>query len=202
MRRRRVLILILLVAVGRHRLLRPVPRWRCCRSTAIASAIAPASANSGHVLLERLLAEPDRWLGANLVILALASVAATTAATLLALRTGVHWALPLMMVALTIVMIVFCELAPKIFAAVHAESVALGSAYIYRVLLWICTAAGVAQQPASRRASCACSASRAPRPADAGAVDRRAADRGRGSKSRWCRSAIGRCCCRSSISST
>ena len=34
-------------------------------------------------------------------------------------------------------MIVFCELAPKIFAAVHAESVALGSAYIYRVLLWI-----------------------------------------------------------------
>ena len=33
-------------------------------------------------------ARPDRWLGANLVILALASVAATTAATLLAQRTG------------------------------------------------------------------------------------------------------------------
>lgn len=91
------------------------------------------------MLLEKLLAEPDRWLGANLVILALASVAATTAATLLAQRTGVQWALPLMMVALTIVMIVVCELTPKIFAAVHAESVALGSAYIYRVLLWICT---------------------------------------------------------------
>ena len=39
-------------------------------------------------LLEKLLAQPDRWLGANLVILALASVAASTAATLLALRTG------------------------------------------------------------------------------------------------------------------
>ncbi len=38
---------------------------------------------------------------------------------------------------LTVVMIVFCELAPKIFAAVHAERVALGSTYIYRVLLWI-----------------------------------------------------------------
>ena len=37
---------------------------------------------------------------------------------------------------LTVVMIVFCELAPKIFAATHAERVALGSAYIYRVLLW------------------------------------------------------------------
>lgn len=90
-------------------------------------------------LLERLLAAPDRWLGANLVILALSSVAATTAATLLAQRTGVEWALPAMMIVLTIVMIVFCELTPKIFAAVHAEAVALGSAYIYRVLLWICT---------------------------------------------------------------
>ena len=39
-------------------------------------------------LLERLLAQPDRWLGANLVILALASVAASTVATLLALRSG------------------------------------------------------------------------------------------------------------------
>ncbi|HEY3809550.1 MAG TPA: CNNM domain-containing protein [Steroidobacteraceae bacterium] len=91
------------------------------------------------LLLERLLAEPDRWLGANLVILALASVAATTAATLLAQRSGVEWALPLMMIMLTIVMIVFCELTPKIFAAVHAEAVALGSAYIYLVLLWVCT---------------------------------------------------------------
>ena len=89
-------------------------------------------------LLERLLEQPDRWLGANLVILALASVAASTIATLLALRSGQRFALPLMMGALTIVVIGFCELAPKIFAAVHAESVALGSTYIYRVLLW-CT---------------------------------------------------------------
>jgi len=91
------------------------------------------------LLLEKLLAAPDRWLGANLVILALASVAATTAATLLAQRTGIHWALPVMMIVLTIVMIVFCELTPKIFGAVRAESVALGSAYIYLVLLWVCT---------------------------------------------------------------
>jgi Mg2+/Co2+ transporter CorB len=79
-------------------------------------------------LLEKLLAQPDRWLGANLVILALASVAATTAATLLAQRTGQPLALPAMMIVLTVVMIVFCELAPKIFAAVHSEGVALGSA--------------------------------------------------------------------------
>jgi Mg2+/Co2+ transporter CorB len=88
-------------------------------------------------LLERLLNKPDEWLGANLVILALASVAASTVATLLALRIPHELALPAMMGVLTIVIIVFCELAPKIFGAVHAESVALGSTYVYRVLLGI-----------------------------------------------------------------
>ncbi len=94
-------------------------------------------------LLDRLLAQPDQWLGANLVILALASVAASTVATLLtqriALRFGVSTdlALPVMMGLLTTVIIVFCELAPKIYSAVHAESVALGSAHIYRALLWV-----------------------------------------------------------------
>ena len=88
-------------------------------------------------MLERLLSEPDRWLGANLVILALASVAATTVVNVLALRTGHRLALPIMALLLAVVMIVFCELAPKIYAAVHAEPLALGSAYIYRVLLWI-----------------------------------------------------------------
>ena len=90
-------------------------------------------------LLERLLATPDQWLGANLVILALASVAASTVATLLALRINHPYALPGVMALLTVIMIVFCELAPKIFAAVHSESVALSSAMIYRVLLWITT---------------------------------------------------------------
>jgi Mg2+/Co2+ transporter CorB len=87
--------------------------------------------------LERLLERPDRWLGANLVILALASVAATTVVTLLALRTGYRLALPIMAGLLAAFMIVFCELAPKIFAAVHAEWLALGSAYIYQTLLWV-----------------------------------------------------------------
>lgn len=88
-------------------------------------------------MLERLLAKPDQWLGANLVMLALASVAASTVATLLALRIPHELAVPAMMATLTIVMIVFCELAPKIYAALHAESVSLGSAYIYRALAWL-----------------------------------------------------------------
>jgi Mg2+/Co2+ transporter CorB len=87
-------------------------------------------------LLEKLLAQPDRWLGANLVILALASVAASTVATLLALRSALPHAIAVEMVLLTVIVIVFCELAPKIFAAVHAEGVALRSAFVYQLLLW------------------------------------------------------------------
>jgi Mg2+/Co2+ transporter CorB len=88
-------------------------------------------------LLERLLAKPDDWLGANLVILAAASVFASAVATILAQRTGHTYAVPIVGAALTVVMIVFCELAPKIYAATHPEPVALSSSYVYRVLVLI-----------------------------------------------------------------
>ncbi len=88
-------------------------------------------------LLERLLSKPDDWLGANLVILAAASVFASAVATLLAQRTGHPYAVPIVGSALTVVMIVFCELAPKIYAATHPEPVALSSSYVYRALVLI-----------------------------------------------------------------
>lgn len=88
-------------------------------------------------LLERLLSKPDDWLGANLVILAAASVFASAVATLLAQRTHHPYAVPIVGAALTVVMIVFCELAPKIYAATHPEPVALSSSYIYRALVMI-----------------------------------------------------------------
>ena len=44
--------------------------------------------------LDALLSKPDSWLGANLVVLALASVAASSIATLLAQRTGYEHADP------------------------------------------------------------------------------------------------------------
>jgi magnesium and cobalt exporter, CNNM family len=85
--------------------------------------------------LERLLQKPDDWLGANLVILAGASVFASAIATVLAQRTGYPYAVPLAGAALTIIVIVFCELAPKIYAAANPEGVALHAAGIYRVLV-------------------------------------------------------------------
>src|SRR2546421_5246017 len=88
-------------------------------------------------VLERLLQKPDDWLGANLVILAAASVFSSAIATILAQRTGYPYAVPLAGVLLTIVVIVFCELAPKIYAAANPEGVALHAAGIYRVLVLV-----------------------------------------------------------------
>ena len=64
-------------------------------------------------MLERLLQKPDDWLGANLVILAAASVFASAIATILAQRTGHALRRAARRLVLTIVMIVFCELAPE-----------------------------------------------------------------------------------------
>lgn len=95
-----------------------------------------AAANESRArILEKLLQKPDDWLGVNLVILAAASVFASQIATLLAQRSGYQLALPVAGVALTIVMIVFCELAPKLYAALHPEPVALGSSWVYRGLV-------------------------------------------------------------------
>src|SRR5580704_12282368 len=97
-------------------------------------------AQAGHRqarTLERLLQKPDDWLGANLVILAGASVFASAIATILAQRTGERYAVPLAGAVLTLIVIVFCELAPKIYAAANPEGVALHAAGIYRVLVLV-----------------------------------------------------------------
>jgi len=88
-------------------------------------------------VLEELLQKPDDWLGANLVILAAASVFASALATILAQRTGHPYAVPVTGFVLTVVVVVFCELAPKIYAATYPELVALSAARIYRALVVI-----------------------------------------------------------------
>lgn len=88
-------------------------------------------------VLERLLQKPDDWLGANLVILAAASTFASSVTTILAQRVDNPYAVPFAISVLTVAMIVFCELAPKIYAATHPEPVALSSSYIYRALVWV-----------------------------------------------------------------
>ena len=88
-------------------------------------------------LLERLLRKPEEWLGANLVIVAAANVFASAIATVLAQRTGYRYAVPATGVLLTLAVIVFGELTPKIYAAAHPESAALRAAPVYRVLVFL-----------------------------------------------------------------
>ena len=101
-------------------------------------AAAKAGKRTARVL-DSLLSKPDSWLGANLVVLALASVAASSIATLLAQRTRYEHAIPATMAVLSVVIIVFCELAPKIYAALKPDPVALSSTYIYKVLVFLAT---------------------------------------------------------------
>jgi Mg2+/Co2+ transporter CorB len=89
--------------------------------------------------LDALLSKPESWLGANLVILALASVASSAIVTLLAQRTGNEYAIFIAGAALAVFMIVFCELAPKIFASLRPDPVAMSSTYIYKVLVILMT---------------------------------------------------------------
>lgn len=91
---------------------------------------------SARLLLQQL-ERPDEWLGANLIVLTISTMFIGSIATILALRSNIDWVVWVAPVALGTVVLVFCELAPKIYAARHTESVALGSAWIYRVLVLI-----------------------------------------------------------------
>jgi Mg2+/Co2+ transporter CorB len=124
-----VLILVIAFSSGTEVAMLSVNRYRVRHRAELGQGTA-------HTL-ERLLKRPDDWLGVNLVILAAASVFASQAATIIAQRSRLAFALSLTGVVLTIIMIVLGELVPKIFAATHAEAVALRSAYIYRTLVLV-----------------------------------------------------------------
>ncbi len=95
-------------------------------------------ASQGHKgarLAEKLLARPDRLIGVILLGNTLANVAAASIVTLLTLRiAGEHW-LAAANGVLTLVLLLFSEVGPKTYGAIHAERLALPAAYIYRPLL-------------------------------------------------------------------
>jgi Mg2+/Co2+ transporter CorB len=89
------------------------------------------------VLAEKLVKQPDRWLGVNLLWITLTTMFAPTVGTVLALRYGGDVLLTVTTVGLGLFTLVFCELAPKIYAALRPERVALPASYIYRPLLYV-----------------------------------------------------------------
>lgn len=99
-------------------------------------------ANRGHraaQLTEKLIRNPDRWLGVNLLWITLTTMGAPTVGVLLAQRYGGDALVFATTLGLGLFTVVFCELAPKIYAAVRPERMALPAAYIYWPLVWIST---------------------------------------------------------------
>jgi Mg2+/Co2+ transporter CorB len=89
----------------------------------------------GSRLTLRLLDEPDRLIGLILLGNNFVNVAASMLATLIALEAWGESALTVAAVILTLVILIFAEVAPKTFAALHPERVAIPAAYVYTPLL-------------------------------------------------------------------
>jgi len=95
-------------------------------------------ANSGHRgarLAQKLLTRPDRLIGLILLGNNLVNILAASIATVIAMRrfgdNGI-WISTLMM---TVIVLIFAEVAPKTVAALHPERVAFPASYILVVLL-------------------------------------------------------------------
>ncbi|MEM8983629.1 MAG: HlyC/CorC family transporter [Pseudomonadota bacterium] len=102
-------------------------------------------AKDGHrpsQLAEQILARPDRLIGLILLGNNLVNFSASTLTAIIALRIGgesaAATASALGTVILTLVVLIFAEVAPKTMAALYPERIALPAAYVYYPLLKIC----------------------------------------------------------------
>src|ERR1700684_3941169 len=89
----------------------------------------------GARLAEALLARPDRLIGLILLLSTLVNVATPILVGFIALKLGGEYLVAIGVIALTFVILIFCEVAPKTFGALNPERLALPAAYIYTPLL-------------------------------------------------------------------
>jgi Mg2+/Co2+ transporter CorB len=95
-------------------------------------------ANAGNRaarLAEGLLAHPDRLIGLILLLSTIVNVTAPMLVGFIALRMGGEFFVAFGVVGLTLVLLIFCEVAPKTYGALHPERLALPAAYVYTVLM-------------------------------------------------------------------
>lgn len=95
-------------------------------------------AQSGHrpaMLAQALLARPDRLLGMILLFNNFANIAASAVATILGYKLAGDMGIAIATGVLTLLVLVFAEVAPKTLAAVRPEAVAFRSVYILTPLL-------------------------------------------------------------------
>ncbi len=93
--------------------------------------------HKGAIRASRLLEEPDRLLGLILLGNNLVNIAAASLATLIALRTLGEAGVALAAGLLTLVILIFAEVAPKTLAALHPERIAFPAAWALTVLMKI-----------------------------------------------------------------
>jgi Mg2+/Co2+ transporter CorB len=93
--------------------------------------------NRGARLAEALLAHPDRLIGLILLLSTVVNVTAPILMGVIALRLGGDFLVAFGVLILTVVLLIFCEVAPKTFGALHPERLALPAAYIYTPLLFV-----------------------------------------------------------------
>src|SRR5882757_4694553 len=94
-------------------------------------------AKAGHRgarMAEALLAKPDRLIGLILLLSTIVNVVTPTLVGLIAFRLGGDTLVAIGVNALTFVMLIFCEVAPKTFGALHPERLAMPAAYVYTPL--------------------------------------------------------------------
>jgi Mg2+/Co2+ transporter CorB len=91
----------------------------------------------GARLAEALLARPDRLIGLILLLSTLVNVVAPILASFIALKLGGEFLVAFGAAGLAFVLLIFCEVAPKTFGALHPERLALPAAYIYTPLLFV-----------------------------------------------------------------
>jgi Mg2+/Co2+ transporter CorB len=97
-------------------------------------------AKAGHRgarLAETLLAHPDRLIGLILLLSTIVNVVTPTLVGLITFRMGGDYLVAIGVIALTFVMLILCEVAPKTYGALHPERLAMPAAYIYTPLLYL-----------------------------------------------------------------
>jgi Mg2+/Co2+ transporter CorB len=91
----------------------------------------------GARLAEALLARPDRLIGLILLLSTMVNVLTPTLVGFITFRLGGDYLVAIGVIALTLVILIFCEVAPKTYGALHPERLAMPAAYIYTLLLWV-----------------------------------------------------------------
>jgi Mg2+/Co2+ transporter CorB len=93
--------------------------------------------NRAAIVAEKLLERPDKLIGLILLGNNLVNNLAATLVAVLVLRLANDEWLAVGAGALTLFMLVFCEVGPKTYGALHPRKAALFAAPIYRVLQWV-----------------------------------------------------------------